>query len=309
MISAVPVTEVYDDFATPAGYSLEHYAEKWVNPFGLGEMQVSDTRRFSSRGFSVSAAPFETASDESVFDHLKYIAVSGKKFEVPSAGSIRFDSTIVAETPGTEGGRVVHGRFSSTGAPYAESTLEGQQGGAVLNMIDFSTGQLFDWFVAGRTAFALIERLPSTITRNTDDPGSSEWVGLEKMYTQIVAEFPIATGPQEVGIMFSRDSEGARADWFLNGAHVAHVEKVGVPLDRQGVPFTGIYPSLGPGEQIGSKINSFVIGHGLFSMLDAFPFQHPGSPELAVSIPVEERRWGQGVSATFSEFRVKTVSN
>ena len=30
-----------------------------------------------------------------------------------------------------------------------------------MNMVDFCTGQLFDWFVAGKTAFALIERLPA----------------------------------------------------------------------------------------------------------------------------------------------------
>ena len=31
---------------------------------------------------------------------------------------------------------------------------------------------------------------------------------------------------------------------------------------------------------------SFSIGHGLFSLIDAFPYQHPEAPELSVSIPV-----------------------
>ncbi len=46
------------------------------------------------------------------------------------------------------------------------------------------------------------------------------------------------------------------------------------------------------------------IGHGLFSLLDAFPFQHPESPELAVSIPVANRIFGQGARASFDNVRV-----
>jgi hypothetical protein len=76
----------------------------------------------------------------------------------------------------------------------------------------------------------------------------------------------------------------------------------------QGVPYTGIYPSLGEGEELASKIDSLVIGHGLFSLLDAFPFQHPEAPELAVSIPISERIFGQGAVASFDNFRVRTVT-
>jgi hypothetical protein len=46
------------------------------------------------------------------------------------------------------------------------------------------------------------------------------------------------------------------------------------------------------------------IGHGLFSLLDAFPFQHPDAPELSVSVPLSERIWGQGAEATFDDFTV-----
>ena len=42
--------------------------------------------------------------------------------------------------------------------PWQAVALEGQQAGATLHMIDFRTGQLFDWFVSGSTAFALIEQ-------------------------------------------------------------------------------------------------------------------------------------------------------
>jgi hypothetical protein len=42
-------------------------------------------------------------------------------------------------------------------------------------MIDFYTGQLFDWFVSGNTAFTLTERLSSAVT------GSPLFVGRDKM--------------------------------------------------------------------------------------------------------------------------------
>jgi hypothetical protein len=292
--------EVYDSFQKPGGYTMADYAKKWANPYGPGEMALDDTRSFAGNAFNVSAVPFQTGADFSVYDHLKYIAISTKAFPVPEDGSVEFSSTIRAATPGTDPGRIIHGTYIQSGAPYAEPTLEGQQAGAVMNVIDFATGQLFDWFVSGATAFALIERLPSNVT------GSPNEVGLDKAYTQIIAEIPASSAAHRVSIRYSRDNGGS-VDYSFDGTLVAHVNHVGVPLDEQGLPFTGIYPSLGPGEELGNSIDSLVIGHGLFSLLDAFPFQHPEAPELAVSIPLSERLFGQGADATFDNFRVKTV--
>lgn len=298
--------EVYDDFDR-AGYSLADYQQKWSNPYGLGEMSSSDTRSFSRGAFRVSAVPFRTGADFSVFDHLKYIAISNASFPVPASGSLEISSTIKASTPGTQPGRVIHGTYLESGAPYAEPTLEGQQAGVVMNVIDFSTGQLFDWFVSGGTAFALIERLPSNVTGNAQ-PGSPDYVGREKMYTQIIKEIPASPGAHAVSIRINRDSGGSSVDYFFDGRLIAHVDDIGIPLDVQQVPYSGIYPSLGPGEDLTAKVNSVVIGHGLFSLLDAFPFQHPEAPELAVSIPLSERLFGQGATGTFDDFRVKTVA-
>src|SRR6266566_2667950 len=80
---------------------------------------------------------------------------------------------IVAETPGTVEGHVVHGTYVQSGTPYAATVLQGQQAAATLHMIDFATGQLFDWFVSGNSAFPLYERLPSTVS------GSAEHVGTD----------------------------------------------------------------------------------------------------------------------------------
>ena len=301
-------TEVlYDSFSKPSGaYTLGDYYGKWSNIYGPGEMAYIETRSFVGGKFSVSAVPFTVGFDYSVFDHLKYIAVSNQAFPAPVRGSITFSSIIQAQTPGTQPGRVIQGTYVLSGAPYAKATLEGQQAGAVMNMIDFSTGQLFDWFISGSKAFTLVERLPSAVTNPTLPSTDPSYVGRSKMYTQIVDEVSIGPGPHKVAIKFTRKDGQGTVEFFLDGKRVSKVRNVGVPLDVQHKPYTGIYPSMGSGEPLANKINGLAIGHGLFSLLDAFPFQHPDAPELAVSIPLANRLFGQGARATFDEFRVIT---
>jgi hypothetical protein len=77
-----------------------------------------------------------------------------------------------------------------------------------------------------------------------------------------------------------------------------------VPLDRQQVGYSGRWPALGDGEEIGPSIDTVVIAHGLFTLLDAFPFQRPDAPEASVSIPVSERLSGQGAECKFEDFVV-----
>lgn len=301
-------TTVYDTFD---GSSTD-YAAKWANPYGLGEMALGDTRTHDGSAFSISALPFRTGVDLSVFDHIKYLGVSTEQFAVPEKGSVTFALTIDAETVGTQpGGRVIHGVYGPSFCaddptcaagkrPWQAVALEGQQAGATLHMIDFRTGQLFDWFVSGSTAFALIERLPATVIGSPDGGTRST------MYTQIVKEVPIGPGPHRVSITFFRDSGSSYVDYEIDGKRVARVAKVGVPLDVQKVAYTGIYPSLGAGEALREEVDSVAIGHGLFSLLDAFPFQHPDAPELSVSVPMSERLFGQGAAATFDDMVVTT---
>jgi len=306
---AAAQTTVYDTFTNqgfnPPAYTLVDYNAKWANPYGLGEMALGDTRNVSGGSFAIKAPVFQTGYDFSVYDHLKYIATSTQSFAVPVSGALTFSSTITATAYNTQpAGRIINGTYIQSGNPYSAVALEGQQAGAVMNMIDFSTGQLFDWFVSGSTAFTLIERLPSSVTNPalpTSDPG---YVGIDKMYTQIINQVSIGPGPHEVSITYE---DSGSVSYYLDGALVSHVDNVGIPLDKQGVPSAGIYPSYGPGEALGGKIRSLTIGHGLFSLLDAFPFQHPDRPDLAVSIPVSERLFGQGMDATFDDFTVIAV--
>lgn len=322
-------TVVYDTFEQAGGYTLADYGQKWSNPYGLGEMALTDTRQFAGGRLNVSAAPFRVGADFSVFDHLKYIAISNEVFPVPEKGSVTISSTITAQTPGTIPGLVINGVYGPPGswadpyspppaglAPYSATVLQGQQAGVVMNVIDFCTGQLFDWFVAGDTAFTLIERLPTNVTGNTSNPGcpGATHVGRDKMYTQIVDEIPLdGGGPHTVAIRYTAKQNVV--EYFLDGRRVSRVEDVGIPLDVQGVDYTGIYPALGPGESLAGKIGALAIGHGLFSLVDAFPYQHPDAPELSVSIPVGDstaavagkaRLFGQGAIGSFDDFTVTT---
>lgn len=299
-----PHTEVvvYDDFEAPGGYDLGDYEALWDDPYGPGEMAVGGERRFEDGAFTAEALPFRTGADEDVFDHIKYLGVSRTSFDIPSHGSIMFSATIDATTPGTEPGRVVHGTYTQSKRPYAASTLEAQQAAATLHMIDFETGQLFDWFVSGSSAFTLVERLPASVT-GTELGGTRE-----TLYTQIIDEVPLTPGPHTVSIRLTRTPGTAFAEYRLDGKLVSKVHKIGVPLDVQGVPWTGTWPAIGAGELVAHQMEQVQIGTGLFSLLDAFPFQHPDAPELHVSIPMEERLFGQGVSASFDDITVTTTT-
>src|SRR5260370_5351648 len=195
---------VYDDFHKPGGYTLADYNAKWS--VSLGEMAIQDTRQFDNHTLSIAATPFRTGADASVADHGKYTAISKQGFAVPAIGSITVSIDIEAETPGTIYGHSVHGTYVQSGAPYAAKVLQGQQAAVTLHMIDFATGQLFDWFVSGNTAVPLIERLPSSVS------GSAEHVSTYTMYTQITDAVPIAAAvPHTVAILYSRHRRRSRA--------------------------------------------------------------------------------------------------
>ncbi|MEJ2309744.1 MAG: DUF6081 family protein [Gammaproteobacteria bacterium] len=300
--SAVFDVQIYDNFDSPGGYTLEDYSARWINPYGLGEMAESahgDTRTFQDGTFSITATPFLTAYDYSVFDHIKYFALGQQNFPMPEKGSITFSADIEAMTPGTLPGRVIEGTYIQSGQPYRAVALEGQQACATLHMIDFTTGQLFDWLVSGNKALALTERLPSLVT-NSPIPA-----GIDEIYTQVIDEFDISPGPHNYAIRYIKKNPFDEVEFLIDGKVVASYKNIGIPLDKLGVDFI-TYPSLGDGELLKDQLQSFSIAHGVFSLLDAFPFQHPDAPEYAVSIPISNRIFGQGVEATFDNFKVTT---
>jgi len=281
---------------------------------GLGEMAVYDSRLVEDGVFSVEAVPFQTGAD-AIFDHAKYFAISHDSFPMPKNGSLQFSVDIRATTPGTQPGRVIRGSYTDTPnceRSYVQPTIEGQQAAVMFNMTSVETGQVFDWFVSGSSVFALIERLPSNVTQPKLPASDSSYVGLAKAYTQIVKSAPVKPGEiHTYAIRYTRDATQSSVEFLLDGDPFARVDRVGIPLDTQGALYTGLYPSYhgAPGEELAQRMDTFVIGHGLYSVLDAFPFQHPGAPELAVSIPLSERLFGQGARGEFSNFDVTTDSD
>ena len=111
-----------------------------------------------------------------------------------------------------------------------------------------------------------------------------------------------------MSIRYSRGPGKSTVEYFLDHKLFATIDQVGIPLDKRNppVPFTGYAPSLGNGAQV--SLDSVVIGHGLFSLLDAFPYQHPGAPLLSVSVPLSERLFGQGAIGTWKDFEVRTTT-
>lgn len=298
-------TLIYDDFRGDGGYGLTDYLERWDNIYGPGEMADGDTRRFDDGVFSVSATPFRTGADNSVFDHIKYFAVSRRTFAAPETGSLTVEAEIEARTPGVERGRVIQGVYGPSGAwpngkPWSAELLDAQQACVTLHMIDFETGLLFDWLVAETRAVCLVERLPSSVT------GSSVPVGRDLMHTQIIAEHEVTPGPHRYSIQFFRGGGRCGLSYCIDGREVSRIHDVGVPLDRQGVAYTGRWPSMGPGEDLTKRIGSFSVAHGLFSLLDAFPFQHEEAPELSVSVPMEQRLFGQGAAGRYRNITIVT---
>lgn len=312
--------------------SLAQYDAMWNYMYGPLD---NATETISPDGvFTASDVPFKTGTDYSVYDHLKNMSVSDRTFPAPGNGTVSFSVDLTASTPGAVAGHVVQGQYGPPGSydpsnhaaiPYAQPTLEEQQAAVVFNMIDFCTGQLFDWFVSSHYAMPLIERLPTAVTGNTTNPdcaGASN-VGLDKAYTQIIKNIPITPGrTHNVAISYSQAGKSSSVSYLFDGQVIARVTHVGIPLDKQHTKFSGTYPSLGNGEPLAGKIGPFVIGHGLFSLLDAFPFQlgctaptadspgvcDPADARYSVSIPPSQRAFGQGAVGSFSHFQVVTTT-
>lgn len=117
---------------------------------------------------------------------------------------------------------------------------------------------------------------------------------------------PVTLGPgmHRFAITYTPDKNGSFVEYFLDGKRVSKVKNVGVPLDARGGKVHRHHPSLGPGEELRDKVNSVAMAHGLISLMDASPFQHPEAPELSMSVPLNERLFGQGARASYDNIIV-----
>lgn len=284
-----PAYEIYDAWSTDGALA----PSRWAHPFPLdpGAHRLAAIR---AHQLHLRDVPLGISSDD-VHDAHRYFAVSTRRWPIPVHGSLSVAADMRASTPGVQVGRVV----VATGRVL----LEAQLAAATLHLTDLArTGVVFDWFVGERTAFALYERLFV--------PG----VTAATAYTEIVQEITLPPsalpdGRHRFAIRLVR-APGAldRVEFLLDGVVAMSVDHVGVPLDRQsGAPALRVtYPSLGPGELLGDRVEALEIGLGLFSLVGEFPFnQQPGGK---VSIPREQRLFGQGVDATFGPIAVTTAT-
>lgn len=295
---------LYDDFAGGA----PSYAQKWSLFFSL-EQQFGATNlpSFARGRLVLDADPFRGWMDASCApglpvcvnaDHIKYQALSTRAFAVPRRGSVTMSADIEGSTFGTRPGYVV----PATGRRLPEA----QQAAAVIQLLDPTVGQTFDWFVSRHEALPKIERTIAPIGP----------VGLDRAYTQFLPAVRIRPGWHRFSIRYARGlAPHDEADWFVDGRRVAVVHQVGIPLDVQNPARHGhiVFRSLGPGERVASRMNSVILGHGIYSFVDNFPFfpaysLFPAYQQFFVSIPRDQRIFGQGIAARFDNFRVRTVA-
>ncbi len=294
----------YNGFSNAASW-----AKNWFTFYSL-ELQFGarDLPAFSNGRLILDADPFHGWMDKSCVpeypecvnaDHVKYQAFSRRSFPVPEHGSIMVAANVLALTSGTRPGYVVR----ATGRRIPEA----QQASAVLQMTEPTIAMTLDWFVSRHQAIPKIERTVAPV-------GTA---GLDKAYTQFLPAVRISTRrTHRFAIRYTRGLKRRdTAEWFIDGRRVAVVHDVGIPLDVQDPHrYAGItFRSLGPGQRVARRMNEIVIGTGLYSFVDNFPFfpayaLYPALKGLFTSIPKQQRIFGQGVDATFSNFVVETVT-
>lgn len=289
--------------------SEETYASRWVLPMKPGEIAANDIRKAERGMLSIGAAPFRTGAD-AIFDHAKYFAVSHDSFPMPKNGSLQFSVDIKATTPVMQPVKLIEAASTDTpndGRPYRQPAIKGQQAAMIFNMTNVETRQAFNWFVSGSFVFALIERLPGSVRPPGLTASDSTDGSLDSIHSQIIKSAPMKPGEtHSLAIRYTRCAAASTVDYFLDGNLFAHVDHVGFPLDTHRGACTGVDHSLYslPGGEHRRRMDTFAMGHGLYSMPEAFLFQHRDAPEQAVSIPIGERLFGQDAGGEFSRFEV-----
>jgi hypothetical protein len=291
-------TVLYDGFK---GGSAS-YDRKWL-PYLSLERQFGATNlpAFSRGRLRLRAQPFRGWMNDTCIpgppacvnaDHIKYGAFSTRAFSSPLRGSVAVSADIRAKTSGIKPGYVV----PATGRVLPEA----HQAAAILQLFDPGAFVALDWFVSGHQAIPKIERTPAPVG-----------VSLDRAFTQFLPAVQIEPRRfHRYSIQYTRGrAPRDKVEWMLDGRVVAVVRDVGVPLDVQDPQRYGhiVFPSLGPGERVASIMSSFVVGHGLYSFVDDYPF-FPAYPQYFVSIPREQRIFGQGIDALFDNVRIAKVA-
>ncbi len=316
-LNAQTITQTsYDDFKDKGA----SYFDKWNLPFyGIaGETFVSEggalKLNFKNKRLKVSAPKFHWSSDYSFYDHIKYLALSTKKFRLPEEGSVMFSSLMKAQVFNTHPKLKIVAHKLSDHQQIGYTINEGRQASAVLRMSNaHQTGMVFDWVVYGDQAFALIERLQDAPVHPAN---------IQSAYSQIIKLFKISSEEHNFAIRYTRSlrKNCDKVEYLIDGKVLSVVNNIGIPLDKQkGFKNKSITdPSQGAGEYLVDKMTTMHIGHGLFSRIDVFPYQQQDLTNKSVTLPLEgtilkdsgsnhyaiARLWGQGAIGFFNDFNV-----
>ncbi len=323
-IYAVVETQIiYDDFKDEG----TSYFEKWNLPYyGIaGERLDSDggdlVLTFLHSRLKISAPEFHWSSDYLYLDHVKYLALSTTKFPLPNEGSVMFSSMMKANVFKTFPKLKMIAYRASNNLRIEYKIDKGRQASAVLRMSNaHETGMVFDWVVYNDQAFALTERL-------YDAPLFP--ANVQNAYSQIIKTFNLSPGVHNFGIRYTRSlrAQRDRVEYLVDGKVMTIIKSIGIPLDKQKGYFKNKDlvkdNSQGEGEHLVEKMSSMVIGHGLFSRLDIFPYQQEDLKNKSVMIPLSgsifkdknnfpcasSRLWGQGAIGFFYNFIVNTTTH
>lgn len=284
----VPRTLFADDFA--AGLDL---GTSWqfvtAGPFVADDGVATKT----SSGISVApparnpvtAEPMFTKDESGTASHLKWMVTSTQAFA--TAGHVvraRFRA----------GAR----SFGTFGHPYGQDAADPESdirlGAASLNVLDFESGLVFDFWIGNRTIVPMYERLRL--------PGMPGDYAAFTSVTEPISREPDAVNEFSVVV----DTAKGAVSWEIDGQIVAVVERTGPPapgwatvLDHGGIPRDATPRQL-------------LVGLGLMTLLDA---SRPPSPRGLVHAGVDlvsptefhggPTLFGQGVQLDVEDVRVE----
>jgi len=221
--------------------------------------------------------PTFTKRSTGIVDHVKYLTVTKNTFEAPCNDTEIFVQALMTFTPLNivSGGKLTPGlQKYSDGIQNVQD--EPRVSAGAMNLVDLSTGMIFDFIFSDQTVYALYEHLP--VSSDTS------------IFTQAV---PVMSRPADLNKLYTFTIGYNRcknqANWYIDGTKVFTVNNVGlIPIDKSTIVTFGGCTS----KEV--EIKSISAGFGLFTLLDFFPF--PQSYEqIGQSYTINPANSGAGV--------------
>ena len=215
------------------------------------------TSQNNTSGLTISSVPFEKRFT-GILDHTKYLVYTQEAFYVPKKDAELFVEAQMTYTS--------TGLISSNGqelAPGIQKYSEGIQNikdeprlsAGALNLVDFSTGMVFDFILSDSTIYALYEHLPLNSVTSVFT------------FAKAVASRPTNEN-QTTLLRIGYNGFRKEVIWYIDGNPVFKVQNPGLPLADKGL-FV-LNGDTNDNKEV--KSETLAAGFGTFSLLDFFPF-------------------------------------